>query len=288
MRARPGRGKLCAMVSVQREVVVPVPAAEVFDYMADASNEQAWNPNVVRIARVSNGPIGRGTIFEGTYRRGGRMRFQITTYEPPSRLVFEGGGRRSRLAATVRLTPNDAGTAVAMRADVQPRGPLRLLSPALRPLMERQYGDVVHRLGEAMRPSGNKAVYRRWFEEVVSGGDLALADELLAPGYRLHFPGMPGPLDGEGHKALVEQFRAAFPDWEETVEDVVAEGDRVVIRVTGRGTHEGEFQGLAPTGRRVSATGIGIGRMASGRIAEAWAAYDALGLLAQLGSEAAA
>jgi steroid delta-isomerase-like uncharacterized protein len=130
----------------------------------------------------------------------------------------------------------------------------------------------------------NKRLYRRWFEEVVSGGDLALADELLGPGYGLHFPGMPEPLDREAHKALVIVFRTAFPDWGETVEDVIAEGDKVVIRVTGRGTHEGEFQGIPPTGARVSATGVGIGRIQDGRIAEAWAAYDALGLMQQLGA----
>ena len=276
------------MISVQREVVVPVPAAQVFDYVADACNEEAWNPNVIRIDRVSSGPVGRGTIFEGAYRRGGRMRFQITAYEPPSQLVFQGRGRQSELVATVRLAPRDGATAVTMRADVQPRGPLRVLAPLLRRLLERQYADVVRRFGEAMAPNGNKALYRRWFEDVVSGGELALADELLAPGYRLHFPGMPAPLDGDGHKALVRQFRAAFPDWTETVEDVIAEGDRVVIRVTGHGTHEGEFQGVPPTGRRVSASGVGIARMAGGRIAEAWAAYDALGLLGQLGAKKAA
>jgi predicted ester cyclase len=130
----------------------------------------------------------------------------------------------------------------------------------------------------------NKELYRRWFEEVVTGGDLALADELLAPGYRLHFPGMPGPIDREAHKALVTMFRTAFPDWVETVDDVIAEGDKVVIRVTGRGTHEGDFQGVLPTGRQVTATGVGIGRIENGRIAEAWAAYDALGLMQQLGA----
>jgi steroid delta-isomerase-like uncharacterized protein len=130
----------------------------------------------------------------------------------------------------------------------------------------------------------NRRLYRRWFEEVVNGGDLALADQLLGPDYRLHFPGMPEPLDREAHKALVMMFRTGFPDWVETVDDVVAEGDRVVIRVTGSGTHEGEFQGTAATGRKVTATGIGIGRIADGRIAESWAAYDALGLLQQLGA----
>jgi steroid delta-isomerase-like uncharacterized protein len=127
-------------------------------------------------------------------------------------------------------------------------------------------------------------LYRRWFEEVVSGGELALADELLADDYVLHFPGMPGPVDREGHKGLVTMYRAAFPDWVELVDDVIAEGDRVAIRVTGRGTHRGEFQGIPATGRQVTAGGVGIARIADGRIVEAWAAYDALGLLQQLGA----
>jgi predicted ester cyclase len=129
----------------------------------------------------------------------------------------------------------------------------------------------------------NKTLYRRWFEEVVTGRDLALADELLAADYALHFPGMP-PMDGEGHKQLLGMFHAAFPDWRETVDAVVAEGDLVVIRVTGSGTHEGAFQGIPPTHRRVSATGVGIGRIVDGRIAETWAEYDALGMLQQLGA----
>jgi steroid delta-isomerase-like uncharacterized protein len=129
----------------------------------------------------------------------------------------------------------------------------------------------------------NKALYRRWFEEVVTGRNLALADELLAPDYVLHFPGFPGPVDREGHKQLLMMFHHGFPDWRETIDDVVAEGDRVVIRVTGSGTHRGEFQGIPPTDRQVTATGIGIGRIENGRIAESWAAYDALGMMQQLG-----
>jgi len=129
----------------------------------------------------------------------------------------------------------------------------------------------------------NKVIYRRWFEEVVTGRNLALAEELLAPDYVLHFPGLPGPVDGEGHKQLLMMFHHGFPDWQETIDNVVAEGDRVVIRVTGRGTHQGEFQGIPPTGNQVVATGVGIGRIENGRIAESWAAYDALGLMQQLG-----
>jgi steroid delta-isomerase-like uncharacterized protein len=129
-----------------------------------------------------------------------------------------------------------------------------------------------------------KALYRRWFEEAVNGRDMAAADSLLAPDYVLHFPGMPGPVDREGHKQLLTMFHNAFPDWQEAIEDVIAEGDKVVIRVTGRGTHEGEFMGVPPSGRQVAAEGVGIGRLAGGRIAESWAAYDALGLMQQIGA----
>lgn len=130
--------------------------------------------------------------------------------------------------------------------------------------------------------SATKALYRRSFTDVVSGGDLAAAEQILAPGYRLHLPGMPEPVDAEGHRGLVALFRRGFPDWVETVEDVIAEGDRVVVRVLGAGTHLGEFQGIPPTGRAVRVGGIGIARVAEGRVAEAWAAYDALGLVEQL------
>jgi steroid delta-isomerase-like uncharacterized protein len=130
----------------------------------------------------------------------------------------------------------------------------------------------------------NKALYRRWFEEVVTARDLQLADDLLAPDYVLHFPGLPGPVDRAGHKQLLQMFHHAFPNWQETVEDVIAEGDKVVIRVTGTGTHEGDFQGVPPSHTRVTATGVGIGRIAHGQIVESWAAYDALGLLQQIGA----
>jgi steroid delta-isomerase-like uncharacterized protein len=135
-----------------------------------------------------------------------------------------------------------------------------------------------------MSTDANKRLYRRWFEEVVTGRNLALADELLADDYVLHFPGMPQPLDREGHKQLLGMFHSAFPDWRETVDQVIAEGDLVVIRVTGRGTHDQPFQGIPATHKQVQATGVGIGRIAGGKIAESWAEYDALGMLQQLGA----
>ena len=98
----------------------------------------------------------------------------------------------------------------------------------------------------------NKALFQRWFEEVVNANDYSKVEELLAPHYRAHFPGAPEAIDRDGHRGMVEFFAAAFPDWEEQIQDVIAEGDRVVLRVTAGGTHEGEFQGIAPTGETVT------------------------------------
>lgn len=135
-----------------------------------------------------------------------------------------------------------------------------------------------------MSTQDNAALYRRWFDEVVNKHDPELADDLLAPDYVLHFPRLPAPVDMLGHLQLLNAFWAGFSDWQETVEDVVADADRVVIRVTGRGTHHGTFRGLSATGRQVTATGIGIARIVDGRILEVWAEYDGLGLLQQLGA----
>lgn len=130
----------------------------------------------------------------------------------------------------------------------------------------------------------NRTLYRRWFEEVVNLGKVELADELLADDYRAHFPDMPQPLGAEEHKQLLQMFRSAFTGWQERVDSVVAENDRVVLWYTGTGTHTGDFQGIPPTGRMVTVTGVDMGRIEDGRIAEVWASYDALGLLQQLGA----
>ena len=134
-----------------------------------------------------------------------------------------------------------------------------------------------------MGTEANKSCYRRWFEEVINQRRGDLVDELLTADYRLHFPGMP-PVDADGHRLLLQGFLAGFEDWREQVDVLVAEGDRVVAWVTGTGTHTGDFQGIPATGRRVRVTGVGMGRIADGRIAEAWACFDALGMLQQLGA----
>jgi steroid delta-isomerase-like uncharacterized protein len=129
----------------------------------------------------------------------------------------------------------------------------------------------------------HKALSRRVIEACFNQGNLALADELYAPDYVDHSapPGFPPGV--AGFKQQVAMYRAAFPDVHVTIEDQVAEGDKVVTRWTGRGTHQGELMGIAPTHKAVTVTGIAIDRIVAGKIVEHWENFDQLGMLVQLG-----
>jgi len=125
----------------------------------------------------------------------------------------------------------------------------------------------------------NEAIARRWHEDVINNHDLTVLDEILAPDAPLDsatFTENPGP------RVVLDALLAGFPDVQHTVEAVITEGDLVVIRYRATGTHAGEFQGYAPTGKRVSWTGINIYRIECGRIAEVWSEVDAQGRIAQL------
>jgi steroid delta-isomerase-like uncharacterized protein len=135
-----------------------------------------------------------------------------------------------------------------------------------------------------MSTEANKAVARRLFEESLNTGNFAVLDELFAPNYRNYFPGMPDPLDREGWQQVVTMFRIAFPDLHFTVEDIIAEGDTVVLRWTHRGTHQGDFQGIAPTGKSIMGMGIVFFRLEDGKIVEDRPLFDQLGMLQQLGA----
>ncbi|MFC1794382.1 ester cyclase, partial [Planctomycetota bacterium] len=131
-------------------------------------------------------------------------------------------------------------------------------------------------------PAANKALENRVFEEIWNQGLLDVADEVFAPDAILHLgtDDVQGP---EGFKQYVAGYRAAIPDIHWTVEDQVAEGDIVVTRLTGTGTHQGELMGIPPTGLQVTATAIATVRIAEGKIQESWNSWDALGLMQQLG-----
>ncbi len=129
----------------------------------------------------------------------------------------------------------------------------------------------------------NKAIARQFFEEAYNTGNVALLEQLLAPAYvdEKTPPGTPG--GPEGIAAVITMFRHAFPDLHFTIEDQVAEGDKVATRYTFRGTQQGELMGIPPTGKQVSIGGISIYRITDGKMQQAWIEYDMLGLLQQLG-----
>jgi steroid delta-isomerase-like uncharacterized protein len=130
-------------------------------------------------------------------------------------------------------------------------------------------------------PDENKEVYRRIIE-AISRGDVDALDELVAADLVDHNP-VPDQVPGrEGFKQWVGVARAAFPDMHGTIEDVVAEGDRVAARVTWRGTHRGEFLGVDGTGRDVTFEAYHLVRFSEGRAAEWWGTADLLGALDQM------
>ncbi len=133
-----------------------------------------------------------------------------------------------------------------------------------------------------MSTEQNKAITRRLFEEILNKGNLALVDELFSSNYVLHTP--TGPIHGvEGYKQFVNMYLSAFPDLQFTIEDLIADQDKVVARWTGTGTHQGSLIGIPPTGKRATVTGISINRFENGKFFEGWLDFDALGMLQQLG-----
>jgi steroid delta-isomerase-like uncharacterized protein len=137
-----------------------------------------------------------------------------------------------------------------------------------------------------MSADKNKTVVRRYFEEAWNKKNLDVVDEIIAPDLLDH------EVDGSGQKSgpgdvkryLTGYYHKALPDVRMTVEDQVAEGDKVVTRITVRGTHQGELLGVPATGKRIEVTGISVDRIEGGKIVEGWVSWDRLGLLRQLGA----
>ena len=129
----------------------------------------------------------------------------------------------------------------------------------------------------------DKSVYQAFIADVLNGGRFELAEQYLDPVVVSHNP-FPGQAPGiNGFVAALRSFRVAFPDLHATATHYIAEGDKVVGRFEVRGTHQGDFMGLAPTGRPIHYEEIAIVRLAGGRIIEHWAVADALAIMQQLG-----
>ena len=134
-----------------------------------------------------------------------------------------------------------------------------------------------------MSTEANKALVRRLLDEGFNAGNMAVFDELLAPDFVNHDPSMPVAVDREGLKQWWTALRTSFPDLHTDAEALIAEGDMIVKRATGRGTMMGEFGGHAATGKRFVNPTISIYRIEDGQIKELWWGYDNLSVVMQLG-----
>jgi steroid delta-isomerase-like uncharacterized protein len=134
-----------------------------------------------------------------------------------------------------------------------------------------------------MSAEENKAAIRR-FTEGISRGDITAVDDFVTDDVR-YVNAPPGLAPGiEGYRQLMGMFLTAFPDLQLSVEDMVSEGDKVVARIKGRGTHRGDFMGVPPTGKTVEAGAITIMQFRDGKVAEEWEQIDVMGLMQQLGA----
>ncbi len=136
-----------------------------------------------------------------------------------------------------------------------------------------------------MSTEENKATVRRLIEEVWNQGNLAVFDELYAPNFIFHDPNLPRVRTREDDKRWITETLNAYPDLHMTSEDMIAEGDRVVVRLTARGTNTGDIVTPMPrpaTGKQVTMTGIVIARLANDKFVEIWHQVDWLGVLQQL------
>lgn len=130
--------------------------------------------------------------------------------------------------------------------------------------------------------SENKELLRRFYAEVFADWNQELINELVAPEFRSHDWSVDSRTGPDGFRDFYNPVLGCFPDTHYEVEDIIAEGDKVVVRWKLLGTHEGEFRGIAPTGRSISMNGIAIYRVEGGKLRERWVVYDLFGLISQL------
>ncbi|GIK38366.1 MAG: hypothetical protein BroJett011_21990 [Chloroflexota bacterium] len=135
-----------------------------------------------------------------------------------------------------------------------------------------------------MSTEQNKALVRQLVEEAINQGNMSVVDEFLIPDFVEHEELPPGiPPGREAPKVLFTMLRSAFPDFKATIEHLIAEGDEVVLHMTWTGTHEGEFMGIPPTGKRISINVIDILGIAEGKFVEHWGVMDSMAMMQQLG-----
>ena len=135
--------------------------------------------------------------------------------------------------------------------------------------------------------AANKELVRRFYKEVYVDWNMALVDEVVSPRFTSHDWPEGGATGPEAFRGYYSYLRSVVPDAHYDVDDLIAEGDRVAVRWRLLGTHQGEFQGIAPTGRAITLKGIAIYRVDDGKLMERWVVSDLHGVLEQIGAASA-
>jgi predicted ester cyclase len=136
---------------------------------------------------------------------------------------------------------------------------------------------------QAPPTEANKALVRRYMDQVWNAGNLSVLDELDSPNLKRYMSAAAAPIDAAGQRQRLVGLRTVFPDISITIDDLIAEGDRVTVRMTARGTQKVAFMGIPPTGKPVTVTAIDIIRIENGKFVEHWGGPDTMDLVQQLG-----
>jgi carbon monoxide dehydrogenase subunit G len=127
------------VIHAKGSVEIQAPPEAVFDYLADATHEPEWLPGASGVTKTSDGPIGLGTTFRGTYARAGEIEIEIVEYERPSRLTIRGRGKGMTFDDAIRLSPQGAGTRLDAEMTTEPKGAFKLLAPLMGSVIRKQF-----------------------------------------------------------------------------------------------------------------------------------------------------
>ncbi len=279
------------MTRIRNEICIDGSIDTVFDLVTTTRHWPRWHPATEGVSGVTDRPLALGDRVHERAVIGGRTHsgtWTVTEHERPVRMLLQVDGGRIEIAYSFRSV-DAKGTLLQRQLDYRPADFAGGASdPAiLEERMFAQSAEALRRLKwlvEQLIPlERNKRTVRRVLEQAFNEGNLDAVDAGFAPDAVIHDPGTEfrGPSQ---LRAGLGTLLAAFPDFHFTPLDEVAEGDRVVLRYRGQGTHRGEFLGIPASGRRIDYTGLILVRVADDRIAEFWAQPDQLGLLKQLGA----
>jgi predicted ester cyclase len=279
------------MAHVCNQIRIDGPPDAVFDLVTTTRYWPEWHPATTAVSGVTDRPLAVGDQVRERAVIGGRVHegtWTVVEHRRPARVLLDIDGGRIQIAYT--FDSQESGTRLMRELLYRPQDFAGggADPAALESRMSAQSDEALHRLKwlveHQLRLERNKRITRAILERAFNQRDFAAIDEGFTADAVIHDPGVDfrGPAELRGG---LESLLTAFPDFHFSVEEQLAEDDRVMIRYRGQGTQHGEFLGLAATGRRVDYTGILRLRLEGEKISDFWAQPDQLGLLRQLGAQ---